>query len=305
MGVDDVMVDSWVEEMRKWLHSKIFQPLTILLDNTDAYLRSQGLLHLTSSNAIWSDANPASLSALIREAQTPPQASLVGGPRPFAGAGSIFTPAPAPQMTMPQDLKGLSDVAKVMVGETKAIILTRLRLEAYLNVGKVGSPKNRAYVRERIFELSRNTYLSGYRWDSGGSFEGQEWDVKGEFPTDAKLVFHLFQTFMDQWSDVAQSGFPYFSTNHVIPSNAKLDPNSRSVYLREQNASPPHYQLLVQGCTWDMAQGSRNIFETISAFVCVIGRDAGWRVGDLDLKRKDLGIAKVVKGGLGAENAMW
>jgi len=79
--------------------------------------------------------------------------------------------------------------------------------------------KDPHYVRARIDFLSQSSYLSGYKWNSGGEWKGQPWHKLLQLPTDAKLVMELFCCYMDNYLNPSvEFTNLYFST----PEKAKL-----------------------------------------------------------------------------------
>lgn len=54
---------------------------------------------------------------------------------------------------------------------------------------------NQEYVVKRIRELTRGGCMSEFKWNSGGYFNGKDWE--DSLPTDCAIVMHLFASYLD------------------------------------------------------------------------------------------------------------
>ncbi|XP_044743840.1 transmembrane protein 209-like [Chrysoperla carnea] len=54
---------------------------------------------------------------------------------------------------------------------------------------------NQEYLVKWIQELAKGGSMSEYRWNSGSTFNGKQWE--DHLPTDAAIVMHLMATYLD------------------------------------------------------------------------------------------------------------
>lgn len=85
--------------------------------------------------------------------------------------------------------------------------------------------------------------MSEYRWDSGGSCNGKNWEE--HLPTDAAVVMHLIATYLDSqllFFPQYPEGRP-FTAHHFLrsPEKPKIT-NVLTIYQSQLN--PPHFILL-------------------------------------------------------------
>lgn len=126
---------------------------------------------------------------------------------------------------------------------------------------------NQEYVVQRIRELSKGSCLTEYRWNSGGTFKGKEWN--NELPSDAVLVMHLLATYLDsQLSPLTRlKGKNPFSVQHLIKYPEKLKSDNKQVVIFQQSNIPPHYSLKIGKETHNFPKGRNNFFYTVLLFL--------------------------------------
>lgn len=171
------------------------------------------------------------------------------------------------------------------------------RLRALIGAGTLGNAvpslsllvrflsvsSNQEYVVQRIKELSRNWYLSDYKWNAGGT----GW--ASHLPSDSRLLHHLLITYLDSLAP-ALGGGASFSSSHVTsgPAGTKgggilsglsslfggegegggANATRGGVSIHEASVSPPHYQLHVApDHVYEIPKGRNNMFETVLAFL--------------------------------------
>ncbi|KAI5640181.1 hypothetical protein NE865_07438 [Phthorimaea operculella] len=125
-----------------------------------------------------------------------------------------------------------------------------------------------------------------YKWNGGGP----GWDESE--PTDAELVLHLFATYLDLQLPAppgAPPGHRPFSSRHVSAAPA---PPPRDLAIHRVCAKPPHYVLVLQGETFEVARGRNNLLHTLLVFIA-----AAARADPPALRRLHLGPAGL--------NALW
>ncbi|VVC33291.1 Hypothetical protein CINCED_3A024978 [Cinara cedri] len=104
---------------------------------------------------------------------------------------------------------------------------------------------NQEYIVQRIKELAKGPCLTEYRWNSGGTFKGKEWN--NELPSDAVLVMHLLATYLDsQLSPLTRlKGKNPFSVQHLIKYPEKVKQVDKQVIIYQQSNIPPHFCLKI------------------------------------------------------------
>lgn len=81
---------------------------------------------------------------------------------------------------------------------------------------------NQDYLVKRIKALANGSCMADYRWNSGSSYKGSNWD--DHLPTDAAIIFHLFCTYLDtQLMPLPHpGGRPFFNRYVVLSENKTL-----------------------------------------------------------------------------------
>lgn len=202
------VTDESIERMRRWLSAQIFEPLAAAIKEVDSALEAEGLPHLTTRGAFLSypamdllavvDVKKGGLKELSPNAPPPPPpapAPTLGlfGAKPtttssfgFGGVGAFGAAATATpaQQPKPQTLGNL-----LYARPHDPLVRKRLLLEMYLtlppNVSEVYPRSSRDYIVARVQELAMGGMLAAYRWDSGGSLNGEAWSKQR--PTDAEV----------------------------------------------------------------------------------------------------------------------
>ncbi|KAL0278164.1 UNVERIFIED_CONTAM: hypothetical protein PYX00_000065 [Menopon gallinae] len=147
------------------------------------------------------------------------------------------------------------------------------------------------YLITRIKELAKGGSMSEYRWDSGGSFNGKNWEE--HLPTDAAVVMHLIATYLDSqllFFPQYPEGRP-FTAHHFLrsPEKPKVT-NVLTIYQSQLN--PPHFILLDNNDRLEMSKGRNNLFHTILLFLHI-------------LKTKEHGMLRKLNLGPSGVNILW
>jgi len=151
---------------------------------------------------------------------------------------------------------------------------------------------NQEYIVQRIRELAKGPCLTEYRWNSGGTFKGKEWN--NELPSDAVLVMHLLATYLDsQLSPLTRlKGKNPFSVQHLIKYPEKVKSVDKQVVIYQQSNVPPHYSLKIGKETHNFPKGRNNLFYTILLFLHYI-------------KTNENGLLESVNLGKSGVNMLW
>ncbi|XP_025425503.1 transmembrane protein 209 [Sipha flava] len=151
---------------------------------------------------------------------------------------------------------------------------------------------NQEYLVQRIRELAKGPCLTEYRWNSGGTFKGKEWN--NELPSDAVLVMHLLATYLDsQLSPLTRlKGKNPFSIQHFVKYPEKVKSVDKQVIIYQQSNIPPHYSLKINKETHNFPKGRNNFFYTILLFLHYI-------------KTTENGLLESVNLGKSGVNMLW
>eukprot|EP00842_Homolaphlyctis_polyrhiza_P005046 jgi/Hompol1/5542/HPOL_004522-RA len=148
-------IDEWAEGVRKWLATKLLDPLVRRIDKVDSDLTAQGLVNFVCANASSTDAvqirAPGSVQPMPSFQSAPQQTTAPVGLFGGLSKPSLFTPAqsiaaPVAPQTPPQTLQQLLDRYP-----NEPIVRERASLEQFLTIGKYNC---RAYILARIRSLT-------------------------------------------------------------------------------------------------------------------------------------------------------
>eukprot|EP00808_Paulinella_micropora_P019324 g9127.t1 len=168
----------------------------------------------------------------------------------------------------------------------------RRRLERYLSVGESEAAAAAAapgavnsekclYVMQRLFELADNR-LSEYAWNSGGSFNGKNWQP--HLPCDAQILMYLFRRWMDdQGLGFSASCYQEHGQKKSLPRDAPLIRQTRKA------PDPPYYVLDLkangEAQTWLVKPGRDNLFHVLILFTHATHKYFGGMLRHLNLDR--------------------
>ncbi|KAI8927752.1 cytochrome B561, N terminal-domain-containing protein [Entophlyctis helioformis] len=249
-------MDEWAESMRKWLATRLLDPLVRRIQETDEKLAALQLQHLGCSFAASAE------GVQIRMAAATKPAVNISPARP-------------------------SELADCMPKEP--LVAERVTLERYLE-----QFANRDYVIDRIKVLAKGSCLAQFQWNSGQAWKGKPWTHES-FPSDAELVMGLFCKYLDEHIRILEphkkSGF---TDKHFLPSGAKPPASMSSIMIREQAKWPAHYQLVFENAIWDIYPDRNNLFHTLALFVFYIKSASSGYIGMLYIGGRALELADTV-----------
>ncbi|KAI8900279.1 cytochrome B561, N terminal-domain-containing protein [Globomyces pollinis-pini] len=271
----EMFINSWSENMRKWLSKHVLQKLSDRITSVDELFNQNQLGHLTCELATYVESPNTTANAATTTTN------------PFGGFGSTNTGFGGQQNTQ-QKFSTLNDLKNAHGKEP--YVIERLAIDRYLTIKDFNC---RSYIVHRIKKLAQGPCLINFKWNSGEAPKDSSWS--DQFPSDALLVMTLFCRFMDE--KFPCEGFgpdPYhpFTNNYFLDS---LKPRQMSrIRIRQSTKSPPHFQLLVDNNILDVAMGRNNLFDTLSLFVYHIKIKDGGYLGLLNLGGKAIDLLSIL-----------
>ncbi|KAF9972933.1 hypothetical protein BGZ73_003877 [Actinomortierella ambigua] len=315
LKISETQLDRWVLRMRKWLWTKIVNPMCEEMEAVDKAFEKAGLSYLDCKSATMfttttvvpqksaNDGSAAGGAAGAAGAAGAGAANTAGtGAAPASnplGWGAATTTAPQlpsafagpAQPVLPPTPTSLKDLNDRWGNDE--MVKRRMVLEAYLAVPGV---TNRKYVVERIQAFG--PLLSQFKWDS----EGVRWDNgrkawTPDLPTDTQILMHLFATFLDLAMPAqpldGYGRFP-FSYKHLVSVDVKPDPNV-AIQIKQSAKNPPCYHLVVNGNVWEIVPKRMNIWYTLVLFIHVVMKESGGYLGQVHFGSRALGLDSVVE----------
>ncbi|KAI4488760.1 hypothetical protein M0802_011270 [Mischocyttarus mexicanus] len=159
---------------------------------------------------------------------------------------------------------------------------------------------NQEYLVKRIKTLAKGGSMSEFKWNSGGSHNGKEWD--SSLPTDSAVIMHLIATYMDTQLEAPldQPDARPFSSRYMARSGMEL-PRNKGPIIMCQSVNPPHYCLALSGDSLptdyeEIQRGRNNLFYTLLLFLYIVKtRDHGM-LGRVNLGTSGINILWVIEG---------
>ncbi|KAM0725849.1 Transmembrane protein 209 [Formica fusca] len=155
---------------------------------------------------------------------------------------------------------------------------------------------NQEYLVKRIKILAKGGSMSEFKWNSGGSHNGKEWD--SSLPTDSAIIMHLISTYMDTQLEAPldQPDARPFTSRYMARSGMEL-PRNKGPIIVCQSANPPHYSLALSGDSLpsdyeEVQRGRNNLFHTLLLFLYIV-------------KTRDHGMLGRVNAGSSGINILW
>ncbi|KAL7301211.1 hypothetical protein TKK_0006178 [Trichogramma kaykai] len=186
---------------------------------------------------------------------------------------------------------GLDKLRKLAQSFSASLIPTLPTLVPFLELCS-----NQDYLVNRIKTLAKGGSMSEFKWNSGGSHNGKEWDTS--LPTDTAIVMHLVATYMDTQLEAPlnQPDARPFTSRHIGKSGFDL-PRSKGPIIVNQTINPPHYCLALTGDSTsqefeDLPRGRNNFFHTFLLFLYTV-------------KTRDHGMLGRVNLGMSGVNVLW
>ncbi|KAJ1565879.1 hypothetical protein HK096_007986, partial [Nowakowskiella sp. JEL0078] len=190
LGIENTIDDS-VEEIRTWISTKILEPLVEKIARVDSFFKDNQLKHLDCKSTSLSK-----ISTHLQQSQQPqPLGNSIFGIAPMAtatssnifgtksttgllGGGSNFT------KTTTSNSDGIPQTLLELIQKYSNLkqVEERMKIENYLTIPEFDC---RGYIIDRIETLAKGGFLTQYNWNSGGKWEGNEWN-SALYPTDAQ-----------------------------------------------------------------------------------------------------------------------
>ena len=145
--------------------------------------------------------------------------------------------------------------------------------------------------------------MSGFKWNSGGTFRGQAWSDK--LPTDAELVMHCLATYFDSRLPPSKGivdGRTFSSLYYFrLPDDKASLAKSKSPVSIVQTQSRPHPHYILQlggggdsGRKLELAPGRNNLFHTLLLFLHHIKTKECGMLGKVNLGPSGINILRVI-----------
>ncbi|XP_044313725.1 uncharacterized protein LOC108037914 [Drosophila rhopaloa] len=166
---------------------------------------------------------------------------------------------------------------------------------------------NQEYLVQRIKELSKGTYIEDYRWNSGGTIYGQEWQE--HLPTDAAILFHLFCVYLDSQLMPLPQGAdrrPFYSRYVIIRDGRSIQDiescvknKANCAILATDNQQPnPKFNFISELELHDCVYDTNNLFYVIIQFLTYMQKEQGAVLEFVSLGKSGINILPVIQNGL-------
>ncbi|KAF5270860.1 hypothetical protein FQA39_LY08305 [Lamprigera yunnana] len=152
---------------------------------------------------------------------------------------------------------------------------------------------NQEYLVKRIKELSRGGCMSDFKWNSGSTFNGKEWN--DSLPTDSEIIIHLFATYMDTQLlplPNCPDTKPFTGTYYIKLSEEI--PQSTTICIQYFSQKPPHFRILIGNEVYPMVQGYNNLFNTILFFLYQVNEREYGMLRGINLGKSGINILWVI-----------
>ncbi|GJQ80784.1 hypothetical protein Trydic_g9375 [Trypoxylus dichotomus] len=155
---------------------------------------------------------------------------------------------------------------------------------------------NQEYLVKRIKELAKGGCMSEFKWNSGGSFNGKDWDTS--LPTDSAIIMHLFATYLDtQLLPLPNTpdGKP-FSGHHYLKQNEKLPTlTDQTLLIQQCSDSPPYYRVIIGKGIHELVKGYNNLFHSILLFLFFVNKEQHGMIGRINLGKAGLNMLGIIQ----------
>jgi len=171
-------------------------------------------------------------------------------------------------------------------------LLQRHKLREELKRICPGAPD---YVRQRITDLSQSSFLSDYKWNSGGQWDGKKWSKL--LPSDARLIMMMFFHYMDDYLSPMNFSKEYVSTEKKVSLTQTVNEFGmkqtrfkikKNFCIVDAEKEEPFYFLLnnidaIDEAKWVPQPGSQNVFHTIALFGFLIKKYCRGQINSVSL----------------------
>ncbi|XP_043285398.1 transmembrane protein 209 [Venturia canescens] len=187
---------------------------------------------------------------------------------------------------------GLERLRKLAQSQSLVVgIPTLPTLVSFLEVSN-----NQDYLVKRIKVLAKGGSMSEFKWNSGGTHNGKEWD--SSLPTDTAIIMHLVSSYMDTQLEAPldQPDARTFTSRYMAKTGHEL-PRNKGPIIVCQSSNPPHYCLALTGDSLpadyeEIPRGRNNMFHTLLLFLHIV-------------KTRDHGMLGRVNLGMSGVNVLW
>mmetsp|Transcript_10293 Transcript_10293/g.15049 ORF Transcript_10293/g.15049 Transcript_10293/m.15049 type:complete len:687 (+) Transcript_10293:844-2904(+) len=266
LNITSFQMSMWSDRLRRWFGEKLIKPIVAQVDALNSEMRRRQLSPFDCTH----------------ELDQPP---------------SKYLPLPP---NLNPNVVGEITLRKIIYASfpmQDPLFANRLTLEKYLYMPHT----DRRYVLKRLKSLITGGYLTSYKWNSGGDFEGKQFeDYSSIFlPTDSELILTIFCNYMDLVlpSDriygrraFTRLHFQDCSTKanrHRLALRRKEDqrlyqlalkknqvdvpnPAKSNIGIRLESRQPPYFSIEYQYKSLSVEPGRSNLFKTIILFVYLI-----------------------------------
>jgi len=308
-------LDIWTERFRKWMASRVLQPLVVAMDSAASDV-------LGATQAVgWQGVRLSELGGLP-EVQTQPPRHMHGGEADE-------------QLMISQLLDSIETKGRTQPLSSQEIACHEA-VNRYKNLSKLlngTSPQGilqaapRGYVAARVRQLAASSCMMDFDWNKGGDFAGKPWST--ELPTDSALVLFLFAAFIEaphwDWpqgptssgSKGARAGPLYVSILPTRPAEqytailpfrpVAVHKGAVAVLGLALASANPHFALLLDGEVAVTLAGPHATFQAILLFLQYIRLNRMSLLGEHHLGQHQLDLAWVIQDVPGATtlNSHW
>lgn len=155
---------------------------------------------------------------------------------------------------------------------------------------------NQEYVVSRIKELAKGGCISEYSWNSGGKFQGKDWD--SHLPSDANLMMSLLAAYFDSQlppMSLIEPGAQPFTSTYFVQTPSKVDNKMKdSFFIYQDSIHPPNFQFCVGSDKYEVSKGRNNFFHTVLLFLLHVKVKEHGMLGRINLGRSGLNMLWVI-----------
>ncbi|XP_055625345.1 transmembrane protein 209 [Toxorhynchites rutilus septentrionalis] len=162
---------------------------------------------------------------------------------------------------------------------------------------------NQEYLVQRIRDLSKGSCITDYRWNSGSSYKGLNWDE--HLPTDSAVIFHLFCTYMDsQLRPLPQPGGRPFYHRYVVMAD-KTSPKETLLEVKTKNKAKcailctnpmkPKFNFISDDKIHTCAHDRNNLYYVIIQFLIYMKNNHEGLVEGINLGKSGINILCVLE----------
>lgn len=160
---------------------------------------------------------------------------------------------------------------------------------------------NQEYLVQRIKDLAKGSCIADYRWNSGSSYHGLNWDE--HLPTDSAILFHLFCTYLDsQLMPLPQPGGRPFFNRYVVIGDKKTPKetiaevkNKSKCAILCTNQLKPKFNFISDDKVHNCAYDRNNLFYVIIQFLIYMKTNHEGLLEGVNLGKSGINILCVIE----------